>query len=199
MFVVGLTGGIGSGKSTIAKFFAEKNIVVIEADQRAREVVKRGTPAFLKISDRFGPEILTNDGFLNRKRLREIVFSDGKEKAWLENLLHPLINEALIEMIKAAISEYIILESPLLLETNQHELVDRILVVDVSEKTQLTRTLNRDGGSENTIKAIMNSQLPRAARLKRANDIIDNEQQIDLLNKKLESLHKTYITLANKR
>ena len=102
-------------------------------------------------------------------------------------------------MIKAAISEYIILESPLLLETNQHELVDRILVVDVSEKTQLTRTLNRDGGSENTIKAIMNSQLPRAARLKRANDIIDNEQQIDLLNKKLETLHKTYITLANKR
>lgn len=199
MFVVGLTGGIGSGKSTIAKFFAEKNIVVIEADKLAREVVKRGTPAFLKISDRFGPEILTNDGFLNRKRLREIVFSDGKERAWLENLLHPLINEALIKVIKAAISEYIILESPLLLETNQHELVDRILVVDVSEKTQLTRTLNRDGGSENTIKAIMNSQLPRVARLKRANDIIDNEQQIDLLNKKLESLHHTYITLANKR
>ena len=199
MFVVGLTGGIGSGKSTIAKFFAEKNIVVIEADQLAREVVTRGTHALSKISDRFGPEILTNDGFLNRKSLREIVFSDNNEKAWLENLLHPLINEALVKMIKAATSEYIILESPLLLETNQHELVDRILVVDVSEKTQLTRTLNRDGGSENIIKTIMNSQLPRAARLKRADDIIDNEQQIDLLNKRLESLHKTYVNLADKR
>jgi len=199
MYIVGLTGGIGSGKSTIAKFFMEKNIALVDADQLARQVVSQGTPALSKITDKFGPRILKEDGLLNRKILRKIVFNDKTAKIWLEELLHPLIKEALVKFIDAADSKYLILESPLLLETNQHNLVDRILVVDVSEATQLKRTYKRDGGSKSTIKAIMNSQLSRTDRLDKADDIVNNERPVDSIEKELESLHTKYISLAQKK
>ena len=199
MYVVGLTGGIGSGKSTIAKFFMEKNIALVDADQLARQVVSQGTPALSKITDKFGPRILKEDGLMDRKILREIVFNDKTAKIWLEELLHPLIKEALVKFIGAADSKYLILESPLLLETNQHNLVDRILVVDVSETTQLKRTFKRDGGSKSTIKAIMNSQLSRTDRLGKADDIVNNERPADSIKKELESLHTKYISLAQKK
>ena len=198
MFIVGLTGGIGSGKSTIANFFIEKGIVVVNTDHLSREVVSLGTPALSQIKDRFGADIVKENGHLNRRKLREIVFSDNNKRVWLERLLHPLINEALIEKVKVAYSDYVVVESPLLLETDQHKIVHRILVVDVSEQTQLDRASARDGGSNASIKAIMASQLSRTARLKKADDIIDNELHIDSLHDRLNILHLNYTRLATK-
>ena len=159
MFIVGLTGGIGSGKSTVAKYFIEKDIVVVNTDHLSRKVVSLGTPALSQIKERFGAGIIEVNGHLNRRKLREIVFFDDNERIWLERLLHPLINEALIEKVKSANSDYVVVESPLLLETDQHKIVHRILVVDVSEQTQLDRALARDGGSIASIKAVSYTHL----------------------------------------
>ena len=198
MFIVGLTGGIGSGKSTVAKYFIEKNIVVVNTDHLSRKVVSLGTPALSQIKERFGAGIIEVNGHLNRRKLREIVFSDNNKRVWLERLLHPLINEALIEKVKSANSDYVVVESPLLLETDQHKIVHRILVVDVSEQTQIDRASARDGGSTASIKAIIATQLSRTARLKKADDIIDNELHIDSLHDRLDVLHLNYTKLAKK-
>ena len=196
MYIVGLTGGIGCGKTTIANFFSENNVEVINADQLARKVVEPGTFALSKIEKQFGGEILTKGNSLNRSLLREIIFKDNEKRAWLENLLHPLIEDEISKSIELALSRYVLLESPLLLETNQHKLVNRILVVDVSPEIQLKRTLSRDGGSEATIRAIINAQLPRVQRLDRADDIINNEQDLQSVRIELETLHKSYLSLA---
>ena len=196
MYIVGLTGGIGCGKTTVANFFSENNVEVINADQLARKVVEPGTFALSKIEKQFGGEILTKGNSLNRSLLREIIFKDNEKRAWLENLLHPLIEDEISKSIELALSRYVLLESPLLLETNQHKLVNRILVVDVSPEIQLKRTLSRDGGSEATIRAIINAQLPRVQRLDRADDIINNEQDLQSVRIELETLHKSYLSLA---
>ena len=197
MYVVGLTGGIGSGKSTVAKLFTALGIDVIDADQLSRDVVNPGSEALLKISQHFGSEILTEDGLLNRKALREIVFAKESERLWLEALLHPLIAEQIRIGILDAGSSYCILESPLLLETTQQELVNRILVVDVSESTQLERSLSRDGSSEETIRAIIESQMPRKHRLKYADDVLANEDSAESLQTQVELLHHKYLQLAH--
>lgn len=197
MYVVGLTGGIGSGKSTVAKLFTALGIDVIDADQLSRDVVNPGSEALLKISQHFGSEILTEDGLLNRKALREIVFAKESERLWLEALLHPLIAEQIRIGILDAGSSYCILESPLLLETTQQELVNRILVVDVSESTQLERSLSRDGSSEETIRAIIESQMPRKYRLKYADDVLANEDSAESLQTQVELLHHKYLQLAH--
>ena len=196
MYIVGLTGGIGSGKTTIANFFSENNIEVINADQLARKVVEPGTSTLLKIKKKFGDQILTESNGLNRSLLREIIFSDERKRIWLENLLHPLIEDEISQLMKLALSQYVILESPLLLETDQHKLVNRILVVDVSPEVQLKRTLSRDGGSEATVKAIINSQLTRLQRLSMADDIINNEQDLQSVRVELEALHQNYLSMA---
>jgi len=141
MYVIGLTGGIGSGKSTIASIFKGQGIVVVDADQLARDVVAPGSKALNAITERYGEEILQEDKGLNRGKLREIVFNDSSEREWLENLTHPLIAELMTDKLNSAQSPYAILESPLLLETSQKDLVDRIVVVDVSEETQLSRRI----------------------------------------------------------
>ena len=196
MYIVGLTGGIGSGKTTIANFFSENNIEVINADQLARRVVEPGTSALLQIKKKFGDQILTESNGLNRSLLREIIFSDERKRVWLENLLHPLIDDEISKSMKLAVSQYVILESPLLLETDQHKFVNRILVVDVSPEVQLKRTLSRDGGSEATVKAIINSQLTRLQRLNMADDVINNEQDLQSVRIELESLHQNYLSMA---
>jgi len=196
MYIVGLTGGIGSGKTTIAYFFSERDIKVINADQLARKVVQPGTIALSQIKQKFGDKILTESYGLNRSLLREIVFKDERQRVWLENLLHPLIEDEINKSIESALSQYVVLESPLLLETNQHKLVNRILVIDVSPEIQLKRTLSRDGGSEATIKAIIKSQLTRLQRLNMADDVINNEQDLKSVRIELESLHQNYLSMA---
>ena len=198
MFTVGLTGGIGSGKTTIARFFLEQNIEVINADEIARKVVEPGTAALSKIQERFGSEILINEKSLNRALLREKIFKDSRQRIWLENLLHPLIEEEITNLIAVAVSRYVILESPLLFETNQHKLVNRTLVVDVSPKVQLERAILRDGGSERTIKAIMDSQISRDDRTSLADDIVDNEQNFQSVRTQLKKFHQNYLDLAKK-
>ena len=196
MYIVGLTGGIGSGKTTIANFFSENNIAVINAAQVARRVVAPGTSALLQIKKKFGDQILTESNGLIRSLLREIIFNDERKRVWLENLLHPLIEDEISKSMKLAVSHYVMLESPLLLETDQHKFVNRILVVDVSPEVQLKRTLSRDGGSEATVKAIINSQLTRVQRLSMADDIIYNEQDLQSVRVELKALHQSYLSMA---
>ena len=196
MFVVGLTGGIGSGKSVVAEKFHLFDILIVDADIVAREVVEPGKPCLEEIEKRFGSDILTDKGVLNRPKLREIIFSDEGERTWLESLLHPKIGEHINEELNHASSAYSILVSPLLLETQQQELCSRILVVDVPEELQIKRTLLRDKVPREQVEKIMNSQMKRKERLQRADDIISNTgTKIDLENKVLD-LHQKYVELS---
>jgi len=197
MFVIGLTGGIGSGKSTVASIFVNLGIEVINADQLARDVVEPGSPALVTIVERYGEYILQEDDSLNRSQLREIVFTDANEREWLEQLTHPLIAQLIKDQLRAVSSPYAILESPLLIETDQKELVDRILVIDIVEETQLQRTLARDDSTEATIKAIINSQIPREQRLEAADDIVDNSAKFEATEREILRLHKQYLLMAN--
>lgn len=194
--IVGLTGGIGSGKSQASKRFAMHNITIVNADTVAREVVMPGSAALQSIAQHFGNEVIETDGTLNRRKLREIIFETPTEKEWLEALLHPLINAEIRRQLHASTTLYTILESPLLLETNQYELVSRILVVDVSEMMQIERASSRDKSDERQIKAIMETQLSRQERCARAHDIIQNHGSIDELNQQVDKLHKLYSELA---
>lgn len=196
MFIVGLTGGIGSGKSTVTECFEQLGIGVVDADILAREVVEPGTPSLAAIAQKFGNDILDDRGGLNRAKLREIVFADSSKKSWLEELLHPAIRDLMLSRLQASPSPYTLLVSPLLLETDQHKLVNRILVVDVSEETQLERTLKRDGSNEATIKSIINSQIGRAERLNAADDIFSNDQATDTLAARVLPLHNKYLELS---
>lgn len=196
MLVIGLTGGIGSGKSTIASIFSDFGIEVVNADQIAREVVEPGSEALAAIADHFGNDILLVDGSLDRNSLRRIVFADAEERLWLEQLTHPLIAKLIKQRILSSSAPYTILESPLLLETSQKDFVDRVLVVDIDEATQLERTLARDGGKEETIQAIIDSQLPRAKRLEGADDVVDNSADVAAVRERINQLHTKYLNLA---
>lgn len=198
-YVVGLTGGIGSGKSAAAELFRSLGVSVVDADLLAREVVEPGQPALTAIASHFGNELLNGDGTLDRAALRTIVFSDPEEKSWLEALLHPLIAELIRRRLAESNSTYSILESPLLLETEQHKLVDRILVIDVSEDTQLARAMKRDGSDADTIRSIITSQIERGERTARADDVVSNEGSIEQLRESIETLHKKYQGIAAKQ
>lgn len=196
MFVVGLTGGIGSGKSTVAEMFAALDVELVDADIAAREVVAPGSHALAEIAKHFGSEILMADGGLDRGALRQVIFHQEQERHWLEELLHPLIRRWLTQKISSCRTTYCLLVSPLLLETGQAELVDRILVVDVSIDTQIARTLARDGGEERIVRAIIASQIGRSRRLEHADDIIGNELPLKSLGQRVEKLHQGYMTMA---
>lgn len=191
--LVGLTGGIGSGKSKAATYFAELNINIIDTDILAREAVAKGAEALEKIAKHFGRSILEADGNLNRRLLREIIFSNPFEKRWLESLLHPIIQTRILRLLSELEGPYSILMSPLLLETEQKNLVHRILVIDIEEDTQVTRTLQRDGGNSETIKGIIASQLNRETRLSFADDIINNEGSPELLRDLVYEQHLRYL------
>ena len=198
MFVVGLTGGIGSGKSTVADLFAARGVEVIDADIVAREVVMPGSAALGVIRERFGADVLNDDGSLDRRRLRERVFADPAERQWLERLLHPQVGERIRELLASSSAPYCLLVAPLLLEGSLSELVDRVLVVDIPEELQLKRTIARDGSSRDTITAIMAAQLSRRERLARADDVVDNSGDRAALVDKVGQLHETYCRLAGK-
>lgn len=197
-WALGITGGIGSGKSTVVRLFMDKGVAVIDADDVARLVVARGRPALDQISEHFGSEILLPDGNLNRSTLRQIVFSTPGQRQWLERLIHPLIRQEIIRFFNDAKSPYAILASPLLIETNQTQLVDHILVVDAPEELQIERSMKRDQNTEQQIKSIMQNQLTRPERLSHANDVIVNDSSIEILTKQVDQLHQHYLTLAQK-
>jgi dephospho-CoA kinase len=198
-YVVGLTGGIGSGKSAAAEMFRALGIEVIDADTLAREVVEPGQPALRDIALHFGSELLTTDGHLDRATLRKIVFSNPEHKSWLENLLHPLIAELLQRRLSATKSPYAILESPLLLETEQYKLVERVLVIDASEETQIDRAVRRDGSDEEVIRSIIASQIDRAERIQHADDLVSNEENLEQLKENIEALHKKYLGMITEQ
>jgi len=196
VFVVGLTGGIGSGKSTVGKLFRELGITVVDSDQVAREVVKPGSAALRKIARHFGEGILLDDDTLNRAKLRQLIFQSEKEKTWLESLLHPIIRRETQLQLERSESPYAVLESPLLLEMGQDRIVDRVLVVDVPEDIQIARAMARDNNTEKQIKSIIKAQISRPDRLKRADDRIDNSSDIDSMEKQVTHLHSLYLELS---
>jgi dephospho-CoA kinase len=196
MFIIGLTGGIGSGKSAAAMHFKRLGIDVIDADTAARKVVEKGSPALTKITEHFGVETLNDDSTLNRAFLRTLIFNDPQERLWLETLLHPLIRTWIKQALSVAVGPYTILETPLLLETDQHLLVNQILVVDAPEEIQIARASHRDNNTEEQIRAMMKTQRPREERLDRADDILDNSGSLDHLERQVTTLHHKYLKLA---
>jgi len=195
-FRVGLTGGIASGKSTAANFFAALGVPILDSDQIAREVVEPGQPPLERLVERFGPGILTPDGHLDRPALRDIVFSDPKARADLEALTHPAIGAALEAQSAAAGGPYQILVIPLLVEKNLAAHVDRVLVVDCDEALQVRRLRERDGSTPAQVQAILSAQVPRAARLKAADDVIHNDADLSAVRDQVAALHARYLELA---
>jgi dephospho-CoA kinase len=200
-YVVGISGGIGSGKTTVTDLFATYGVEIIDADVIAREVVEPGTPALKSIVDKFGQSVLDYSsgvslGTLDRAKLRTLVFSDSETKSWLNKLLHPAIRQQMLLQTRQAKSAYCLLSVPLLVENKLYEQVDRVVIVDVDEQTQLHRTLLRDKTNEQQIRTIMNAQATRSQRLSVADDIVDNKgKTVDLVNQ-VTRLHKKYLQLA---
>ena len=193
--VIGLTGGIGSGKSTVARMFGALGVHWVDADDVARQVVEPGTQALRAIADHFGESILQGNGELDRAALRQKVFEDPEQRRWLEGLLHPIIRQELIRQLSPEDYNlpYVILVSPLLLETNQHELVERIVVVDVPEEIQIERTMTRDGNSREQVERILAAQMPRAARREKADAIINNAQPLERVEASVHALHQRFL------
>lgn len=198
MFVVGLTGGIGSGKTAVSDRFAQQGIEVVDADVVAREVVEPGTQALQQIQRHFGDTILQADGQLDRATLRSLVFSNPDEKSWLEKLLHPLIGAEVFRQLEAAQSRYVLFVSPLLVEAGQTAICDRVVVVDVPEAVQVQRTVARDGNSEEQVRSIMANQSERQRRLDAATDVIENTGTLEQLEESVLKLHRRFLQLAEK-
>ena len=187
---VGITGGIGSGKSAVTDRLASLGITIVDADVVARVVVEPGQPALQAIAEHFGSEVIQCDGSLDRAALRKIVFEHPDERAWLESVTHPAIREEIQRQLRTADSPYVVLSSPLLLEASQQTFVDVVVVVDVPESIQLERTMSRDGNSAELVEQIMAAQLSRTERLQAADIIINNGGNLDALNLQVDALHE---------
>ncbi len=188
--VVGITGGIGSGKTAVTDQLQALGITVVDADLAARVIMEPGRPALAAVAARFGEAILLADGQLDRAALRRIVFADASQRQWLEQLTHPLIGEEIVRQLAAADSPYVVLSSPLLLETSQKTLCDTVVVVDVPEQMQLQRTMQRDANDEAQVRRIMAAQLSREERLAGADRVIDNSGSLAELRAQVEGLHR---------
>ncbi len=196
--VIGITGGIGSGKSAVTDRFEQHGITVVDADKAARVIVEPGRPALQSIAEHFGDTILLPDGTLDRAALRTKVFADDNERHWLEQLTHPLIGQEILDQLAAATSPYTILSSPLLLETSQKSLTDLVVVVDVPEDIQLSRTVARDDNDEAQVKRIMAAQMARSERLEKADIVIDNNRTLNELDEVVAELHGEFLARAEK-
>lgn len=196
-YIVGLTGGIGCGKSTVTAMFAELGVQYVDADIVAREVVMPGSVCLNAIQCYFGDSILQSNGELNRAALRQRIFSNSADKRWLEQLLHPAIRQQLLQQLAALTSPYALLVAPLLLENKLQQYVQRVLVIDLPESLQLSRAAARDNAGETQIKAIMAAQISRDERLKLADDIISNDNSIADLTPQIGALHQRYLQLAS--
>lgn len=196
MIKIGLTGGIGCGKTTVAKIFEQLKTPVIDADEIAHRLVAIGQPALARIQQIFGADVLNPDGSLNRKGLGDIIFSDRKQKEKLESILHPLVFQSIQSELKRVDTPYCIVCIPLLFETNMNHLVDRILVVDCSVKTQIDRLQKRDNMTIERIQSIIASQVSRDYRRAYANDLIDNSKTDNRLAEEVKKLHNLYLSIS---
>ena len=195
-YIIGLTGGIGSGKTAASNAFAQLGINIVDADICAREVVTSDSNALAQIVEHFGRDILLPNNELDRALLRQRVFADDAEKNWLNQLLHPLIRQRMLAQIAASTSAYCILSVPLLLENKMQSVVNRVLVIDVPPDLQIKRVVDRDQSEEALIQSIMNSQIDRDSRLALADDIIDNQSDLVSLHEQVDALHLNYLALA---
>ncbi|RVU85692.1 dephospho-CoA kinase [Leucothrix sargassi] len=196
MLKVGLTGGIGSGKSTVAKALQAKGITLVDADQIAREVVQPGEVALTEIAKAFGQDILLTDGNLDRAALKQRIFSDSQAKSELESILHPLIRQRILSRVdEAQDTPYVVADIPLLVENNYPQYFDRVVVVDCPVETQIARVQARDEMSEAQIRGIIASQATREQRQAAATDIIVNSGDLESLKMQIEKLHETLLTL----
>jgi dephospho-CoA kinase len=193
---IGLTGGIASGKSTVAQRFLELGVPVIDADESARWVVAPGTPGLAEVLRRFGANLLTGSGELDRGALRHVIFADPERRRELESILHPLIRADMEHRAGVSMGPYLVMAIPLLIEGGARDRVDRILVVDVPEGTQLERVMARDGGSPEQARAILAAQASRESRIKAADDVLLNSGTVPELRQAVDALHERYLKLA---
>ncbi len=196
MLVIGVTGGIGSGKTSVTDEFTRLGITIVDADVAARTVVANGKPALQEIASRFGQHILLENGDLDRAALRTIVFKEPEQRKWLEQLTHPLIRQEIIQGLQNAQSPYVILASPLLIESGQNKLVNKTLVVDVPVELQIERTTSRDNNSAEQVQAIIQAQIPRHDRLKHADYVIVNDQDLVHLRQQVELQHQQFLKMS---
>ena len=194
--ILGLTGGIGTGKSSVAAEFKNLGICIVNADEGSRAVVEPGKPALSKIASQFGDQIILSDGSLDRAALREIIFNNANKKQWLEELLHPIIRDWIVEHLNDSDSPYVILESPLLLETDQHELVDITLLIDLPVELQLERAGARDANNSQQIQRIIDSQMSREQKISKADWIFDNSGEKAMISLRVNQLHEKFLVLA---
>jgi len=198
-FIIGLTGGIGSGKTTVSNMFAELGVDIIDADVVAREVVEPNSIALTAIENHFGAEYINAQKQLDRAKLRTRIFSTPKDKKWLNNLLHPLIRQSMVAQLSNAQSDYCILVAPLLLENGLNKLVGRVLVVDIDEESQITRTVARDPSSQEEIKRIIASQMSRNDRINSADDIINNQNKdLEKIRQQVQRLNQQYLKYSHR-
>ena len=196
MLIIGLTGGIGSGKSVASDKFKSLGITIVDADVASRTVVEPGKPALKEIEDHFGSGIITAEGKLDRNNLREIIATDPEERKWLESVTHPKIGEQITKEISESTSVYTLFVAPLLLETNSQEMCSRVVVVDVPKDVQIRRTAKRDKVSPNQVEQMVAAQMKREKRLEKADDVLLNNGTIEDLEKQVEELHKKYIQMV---
>lgn len=192
-FILGLTGGIGSGKTAASQWFERQGIQVIDADVVAREVVQAGQPALEKIKNTFGDWVLTPNGELDRAALRQHIFEHPDARLALERITHPVIRQSILTQLRDAKSPYVILVSPLLFETGQHQLTHHTLLIDTSEHTQIARATQRDGQQAQQIEKIIAAQMPRLEKRQLAHDIVMNDGSLDELYQQLMPLHQAYL------
>lgn len=199
-FIIGLTGGIGCGKSSASKFFSDLGINVIDTDVISRELTQPHSLATSMIQNTFGDVFIAADGTLDRNRMRDFIFSNNDARTKLEKILHPLILEETVHKAKQSQTPYTIIVIPLLFETSDYyNLIHRILVVDCNEQQQLSRTMSRSKLSEQKVKAIMATQISRETRLQNADDIVVNNQDIDYLKSQIHQLHYKYLAFSNNK
>jgi dephospho-CoA kinase len=194
-WVLGLTGGIGSGKSAAAQRFHELGLHVVDADQASRWVVEPGRPALAALAEHFGSSVLQADGSLNRGALRTLIFEDAEQRRWVEALLHPLIADEIARSLASATSPYAVFVSPLMVESGQYRTVQRLLVIDAPRELQIERTLRRDSTHPAQVEAILKVQASREDRLKVADDVVVNDRDLAWLHAEIDRLHHFYLTL----
>ncbi|BBN82711.1 dephospho-CoA kinase [Pseudoalteromonas sp. A25] len=195
-WVLGLTGGIGAGKTAVSNALAKKGIAIVDADVIAKQVVAIDSAGLKAIEKRFGTDILDSEGNLNRAKLRAIIFSDESSKVWLEQLLHPMIRDEILSQLQQATGPYVVLSAPLLFENGLDKLCDHTLLVDVPEHIQVARTTARDDVSNEQVKSIIAAQMSRSEKQKRANTILNNDKSLTDMYNELNILHQNFVSTA---